>query len=440
MPQSPYRIDGLPGIQAGAARRIITPPLGVSLAGYFHDRIAESVRDELHCHALVLASGGIRICLVSCDLISVGGELVHAAKAEIERRTGISPAHVLICATHTHTGPETRKGRVVPTHDAWLAALPTRIGETVEAAAADLFDAILFPGRGRESRLGSNRLGRRPDGSEIFGKEGVVGPAGPVDPELVALSVRDQAGTVRAMLINYAMHPDVIGGGGARFISADWPGEIARAIANFYGERAITVFLNGACGDINHHLWQDTRQPKGGPAKSIQMGRTLAGLAIQATEPAEPLAAADCRADLRLLHIPWYTRDSAIRKEAESLKTKDEPTDFERYVVEATDTWPHDGRIARPPVQVLRFGELIIAGLPGEVFVRWGLEIKHWSPAPYTMVVELANDWFGYIPTTDQAHRGAYGAKPILSRRLCADAGRRMADAVQTMMCTLWSE
>jgi hypothetical protein len=99
-----------------------------------------------------------------------------------------------------------------------------------------------------------------------------------------------------------------------------------------------------------------------------------------------------------------------------------------------------DGQTAYVPVQALRLGPLMFVGLPGEVFVRWGLEIKDWSPASYTFVTELANGWFGYIPTTDQAHRGAYGARPILSRRLIADAGRRMADEIQVLMWRLWND
>jgi len=72
--------------------------------------------------------------------------------------------------------------------------------------------------------------------------------------------------------------------------------------------------------------------------------------------------------------------------------------------------------------------------------VRIGLDIKHWSPAPFTMVVELANARVStYVPSTDQAGRGAYGAKPILSRWLCDDAGRRMADAAVVMLHRLWS-
>ena len=60
------------------------------------------------------------------------------------------------------------------------------------------------------------------------------------------------------------------------------------------------------------------------------------------------------------------------------------------------------------------------------------------SPAPWTIVIELANDALGYIPTTDRAMRGGYGAKPILSRRLIADAGRQIADWVQVAMWEVW--
>ena len=440
MAPSPYNRDGLPGIRAGTAQIKITPPIGVSLAGYFHDRVARRVRDDLFCRCVVFEAEGERIALVSCDLISVGVELVQRAKESVCDRTGIPASNVLICATHTHTGPETRAGRCVPTHEAWLEALPERIAETVTRASDGLFDAIVFPGRRQETRIGSNRLGRCRDGNEVFGKSGVIGPAGPIDPEMLALAVKDHEGTVRAMLVNYAMHPDVIGGGSADFISADWPGELGRSVSTFYGEQAVALLLNGTCGDINHHTWEPTRQPRGGPSKAVQMGRALAGLAINATETAEPMETSGCGAALELLEVPYYSRGEPLRSEIEAMRARGELRAAEEYTVRLFDDWPFDGKTAQVPVQVLRLGDLAFVGLPGEVFVRWGLEIKHWSPGTHTFVAELANGWFGYVPTTDQAHRGAYGAKPILSRRLCADAGRQMVDAVQVMMCRLWED
>ncbi len=431
MADSPYKLEGLPDIRAGAAQVEITPPVGTSLAGYFHDRVSEGVRDPLRAHALILESAGEKMALVSCDLICLSRDTVEPAKRIIEQQTGIPPSNVLICATHTHTGPDTRAGRLIPTNEAWLAELPGMIAASVEAAAADTFDAILLPGRHSETRLGSNRLGRKKDGSEVFGKEDVIGPAGPIDPELVGMSVRDHEGEVHAVISNYAMHADTMGG---NFISAGWPGEMAKALAQVYGDDCISVFLNGTCGDINHHHWTPSRHVGKGPHKSTQMGRMMAGLAINCTEAAEPMETAEISALLRVVEIPYYTRDEQMRAEVEALRASGQLDTKDQFIVERFDEWPHDGEMAPVTVQALRIGEALFVGLPGEVFVEWGLEIKHWSPRQFTFVAELANDWFGYIPTSDQAERGAYGAKPILSRRLCADGGRQMTDAVQVMM------
>jgi len=55
------------------------------------------------------------------------------------------------------------------------------------------------------------------------------------------------------------------------------------------------------------------------------------------------------------------------------------------------------------------------------------------------MPVTLANDAAThYIPTTDQAERGGYGAMPILSRFLVADAGRQMVDAAGAALQRMW--
>ncbi len=431
MPEGPINTEGLPEFRAGSARVEITPPVGTSLAGYFTDRVSDRVEDPLYAKALVLDSAGERIVLVSCDVICMPSAIADPARELIEERTSIPGGNVLICATHTHTGPEMRKGRTIPTNDEWLDGVHELIADVVDAACDNMFDAVLVPGRNYEDRLGSNRLGRMPDGSEVFGKEGSLGPAGPIDPELMALSVRDSTGTVHAMVVNYAMHADTVGGTG---ISAGWPGRVSLALRDVYGDQCVTVFLQGTCGDINHHHWYESRWVGKGIEKASQMGRAMAGLAVNATELAEPLETNGMSCVFRHVPIPYYTRDEQMREEVESLRARDEIDVKQQRVIDAFEKWPHDGEIAQVPIQVMRVGEVLFVGIPSEVFVEWGLEIKHWSPVEWTFVAELANDWFGYIPTSDQAHRGAYGAKPLLSRRLEADAGRRMTDAVQVAM------
>ena len=67
------------------------------------------------------------------------------------------------------------------------------------------------------------------------------------------------------------------------------------------------------------------------------------------------------------------------------------------------------------------------------------LEMKHWSPAEKTMVVELVNARVAsYVPTAEQARREAYGTQLVISRWLCADASRIVTDAVQVMLYELW--
>lgn len=437
MTPGPYTIEGLPDIRAGAAQVEITPPLGTSLAGYFTDRVSDAVADPLFARAVIIESDGERLALVSCDVICLTRETTDPAKALIAEQCGIEPERVLICATHTHTGPNTRRTgkQVIPTNIGWLDALPGLIAGAVEAACADMFDAVLVPGRQSENGFGSNRLGRRRDGAEVFGKDKTLGPAGPIDPDVLALAVRERDGTVRAMVVNHAMHADATGG---THISAGWPGKVGRTVADVYGAQAVTVFLNGCCGDINHHHWEPKRIASKGQLRTDQMGRAMAGLAVNAVEMGEPLENATIDGRLRRPLIPWYTRDEAMRAEVEQLHAKPQPSPMEKMIIERFDEWPNDGQKAEVTVQAIRLGELLFIGLPGEIFTKWGLEIKHWSPARFTFVAELANDWFGYIPTSDQAHRGAYGAKPILSRRLDADGGRQMTDAVQVMMWDLW--
>ncbi len=435
MSEGPINTEGLPEIRAGSARLEITPPLGTALAGYFSPRISDRVEDPLYAKALVLESGGERVALVSCDVICMPADIADPARERVEERTGIPADNVLICATHTHTGPEMRKGRLIPTNDEWLDEVPEMIAKVVERACDDMFDAVLIPGRGCEDRLGSNRLGRKRDGSEVFGKDETLGPAGPIDPELLAMSVRDESGTVRAMIANYAMHADTVGGTG---ISAGWPGRLALAMRDVYGDQCVTVFMQGCCGDINHHHWRESRWPSKGIEKAAQMGRGAAGLAVNATELGEPLEEEGFGCLFRRVPIPYYTRDEQMRAEVEEKRAMEERPGRWDSIIERFDEWDLDGEIAQVPIQVIRVGEVMIVGIPSEVFVEWGLEIKHWSPAEWTFVAELANDWFGYIPTTDQAHRGAYGALPILSRRLEADGGRKMTDAVQVAMWELW--
>jgi len=433
-------------INAGFAEKVITPPIPVYLAGYFHERIGESVRDDLYAKAAVFEADGQRVALVVCDLLQLTAEIVEPAKDTIAERVGIPPESVMISATHTHTGPELSEREVapvvVPIDRDYVATLAPTIAAAVEEAAGHMFEAQLRPNTGHEAELSFNRLLRMRDGTDQFGWDGdpreIAGIAGPIDPEMVVLGVYDQASNLRGVLTNFALHADVIGGSGADFVSADWPGEMAQTIRTLYGEEVVTLFLQGTCGDINHCTHRSTELPTGLEPKAVQLGRALGAVAVNTVEKAEPTHDDTIGSLLHTLQIHYYEVDDGLRQTVEELKKKSPLNDFEKFLIKSVEVWPYDGQIAQVPVQAMRIGPVGIATIPGEAFVHWGLTIKHWSPAPYTMVVELANDSFGYIPTIEQAERGGYGAMPILSRQLEASAGRVISDEVLRMMNQLW--
>jgi predicted neutral ceramidase superfamily lipid hydrolase len=75
------------------------------MAGYYAERGAKGVRDDLHAKAIVLQAGDTRVALAALDLINTPRDLVEEARREIERITQLRGASVMISATHSHTGP-----------------------------------------------------------------------------------------------------------------------------------------------------------------------------------------------------------------------------------------------------------------------------------------------------------------------------------------------
>jgi hypothetical protein len=63
-------------------------------------------------------------------------------------------------------------------------------------------------------------------------------------------------------------------------------------------------------------------------------------------------------------------------------------------------------------VMALRVGSVCFVSLPGEGFCEMGLAIKRASPAEHTIVIELANDAVGYLPTRAAYEQGGYEVTP----------------------------
>src|SRR5205814_5691950 len=93
-------------LQAGAAKTVITPPVGYPMWGYAarHDAPSVGVLDPLHARAVVLAADGKRIALVSLDLgRAPTRQSMAAIRKEAKATAGVD--HVFLVPSHTHHGP-----------------------------------------------------------------------------------------------------------------------------------------------------------------------------------------------------------------------------------------------------------------------------------------------------------------------------------------------
>src|SRR5439155_301622 len=145
-------------LTAGAAAVDITPPVGCPMAGYYSARGAEGTHDPLFAKALVFEKDGVRVALVSLDLISTTRGLVEESRSLIEKQTGIPGRHVMISATHSHTGPVLWDGSPradvlgggLPIARDYVKALPGKVADAVQRADAARKPARVFFGTGKE--------------------------------------------------------------------------------------------------------------------------------------------------------------------------------------------------------------------------------------------------------------------------------------------------
>lgn len=92
-------------LKIGAAAVKVTPPIGTPMAGYYYERGVVKIHDDLYAKALVIEKNGIKIAIVECDFVDISDYIVGKVRKLVEKSTGIDAAHVMIGATHCHTGP-----------------------------------------------------------------------------------------------------------------------------------------------------------------------------------------------------------------------------------------------------------------------------------------------------------------------------------------------
>ncbi len=398
-------------LKASAAQVDLNPPIGSWMTGFAaRVRPTTGSHDPIMARALLLNDGHTRLALVVCDVIGFTPAVVADLRDRIARQSSIPAANVLISCTHTHSGPATMPFRGVMGYiDAdWLAGAQQQVVELVASLPAALKPARLAHGTARVGGIGYNRQD----------------PSHAVDDTLTVLAVDGADGMPLSTLVNYATHPVVLGPSNLQF-SADYPGEVARALAKRRG--GIGLYLQGTCGDVDPVVYRERGWGSGTFDDTRQIGETLAGAAIAALQGAVWMDDATLRAGSRMLQVPLDAPPSPQKLaeliagfEADRQQARAAADVMREKVADAMLEWAHElkqaagsgtlPQILPSELFVAAINDIRLIGMPFEPYSDIGLQVRAaLQPLP-VMVAGYANGLYGYCPTAWAKHQGGYGA------------------------------
>jgi hypothetical protein len=276
---------------------------GIFLAGFGNDRLATGMHDDLWARVLVLDAGGMRIAIVSVDLIgyyqSAGYYGTEHAQKLLDPKLGIQ--EIILSSTHNHEGPDTIglwgnsqvSGGTFPLY---LKFVDRQIARAITLAAQAAIPVRMKLGATNpQSSRALAGMQTRTDGRppQFFDEELRV-------MQFVATDGPDKGKAV-ATLINWNTHPESMGDENT-LLTSDFPGAVREAIEKRYGGTAI--YVSGDLGAVeivgdddrgsrttfdgkDFPLVKDNKAATYTFARTEAIGRDVAKATVEAIEKAE---------------------------------------------------------------------------------------------------------------------------------------------------------
>ncbi|MCA9179306.1 MAG: hypothetical protein KDB14_32835 [Planctomycetales bacterium] len=397
-------------LQAGVAKVEITPEKVAGLIAAGHRREVNGVRDPLRAGVLVLTDGETKAAIVTLDLLGAYDVVVERVRQVVEQETSVPAAHVLVAASHNHSGPPCDQD------SPWLESAMTRLRQAARQAAKELRPVSVGYAEDRIS-FGINRR-------KVINQRAVVrlNPEGPNDQRVKVLRLDDgRSLTPVAVLMHAVCHPCFFTWGdkgslpypnGYPKLSADFPGEAQSFVEMCYGNQTSSLFMQGCAGDIRPNL------------------------------PGYPYRCAD-EAD-----IQWAGRDlgAAVVRSLSGSVTREALADRETFYPIRVAS----GRVSLPgkesridaELMAMKIGPYLLLTMPGEPMVEIGFKLeKALADRARPIIIGYANGHIGYIPTQAAYKVGGYEpntsklapqAEPIILTELSKLADRVVGDVFES--------
>jgi hypothetical protein len=425
-------------VPVGVARIDITPQYPIRLTGYASRKTeSQGVAGRLWAKALAIGGdeGEGPAVLMMVENCGVPGALTAEVAGRLKAKAGVNPERLVVCSTHTHSGPLLRgfapaifTEALPPAHQAHIERYGRELADRMEQVALAAI-AARKPGRlaWAQGNVGF-AMNRRPIDPTGRCPGLGVNRRGPVDHSLPLLCATDAQGKLLAVVLNYACHGTTLGGDFNR-IHGDWPGMAQEYIeADHPGATALVCL--GCAGDANP-------EPRGklemtalhGRAVADEVNRLLGGKLT----PLCPTLAAR-RLPLQLPFEKPPSREEFQRRLSASKNPK--ATSLEKQLGIQAAAWlaqlDHGRTLPAGidySVTTWTLGDdLAMVFLPGEVVVDYALRLKRELDAGRLWVTAYANDVPCYIPSRRVLAEGGYESDFSM---IYYDRPARLAPAVE---------
>jgi hypothetical protein len=371
--------------RAGIAVRVVTPdPLLPVSGGVGPSHAVTRKEGELTVRALVLEQEKTRVAIVSADFLGFPAVLGNRVRAAV---TDVPAQNILIGATHTHSGPDCygfpdEKGGTAA-DPKYLQSVCVRMAEAIQQAVSNLQPVrVKIATAEAKGKIAFNYYAE-----QLY------------DPRCHVIQFVNGSGPV-ITLVNYAIHPEVLGSG-VGICSPDLIGPLYDRLAAKGG--GVGIFINSAQGGM---VTADNRRPDGGEARTwdecIRIGQLLADEALRIIQnaPEQPSPNLFCAA--RSLTLPV---DSPLMRA------------LMRQIPGISGA--NEGKVTTQ-MNLINLGNAQILTIPGEALPNIGYYLKRKMHGEHNLLFGLTNDAFGYILTKedyDSFKRYAYISRTSLGER-----------------------
>ncbi|MCA9193404.1 MAG: neutral/alkaline non-lysosomal ceramidase N-terminal domain-containing protein [Planctomycetales bacterium] len=387
-------------IRVGVAEVDITPPVGGLTTGYSSAQPTDGVHDPVTARILTLESNTARVAMVVCDLCIYNSSQLHADV----RALGFD--QFLLMNTHTHAGPKMNEEFPSAEHP-WARTVDERILEGVNQASRDSFVGNFVAAAG-QIQLGYNRLFQQGNYSITHFENPDHIPYGAVDTEVGVIRIDDADGRTRAVLVNYACHPVVLGPRNLK-ISADFPGVMRARVEEELGGNVKCFFFQSGAGDINPLFMARGDDREGDFDIVSRVGELLATEVLRA--------------------LSFVKQDVGT---SDSLKVMSSVSQFRQR-------FDSGASMEMGSTSILINDSIAIMTMPGEPFHYFPTEFRRQSGVAHNFFLGYCcngpYDWPRYLPDLHSAARGGYGASDTTMAEV--GAGERLLNTGLIQLFTL---